>query len=136
LGDAPTHDRAQVEGDLLDASRTPRTPAVTDDLAPQSLVVGQPVRPRDGGGLGPHRLMSEGHPRPKGPVEQHLCSKAFQRGQVQRLKRGIAHAVEGHQLLSSVKGPRETQQFLLLEGSAHPRRCLHPASQNGRHPNR
>lgn len=65
LGDAPTHDRAQVEGDLLDASRAPRTPAVTDDLAPQSLVVGQPVRPRDGGGLGPHRLMSEDHPRAK-----------------------------------------------------------------------
>ena len=79
-----------------------------------SMVVG-PVRDRASSRVGPCRIVRQDHPRSEGSTHVSL-KQAFQRGHMQRLKKGISYALECQAALQAISSSEQPErQFCLIE---------------------
>ena len=118
MGPASAVDHTQVEGHGLAPPHSPGLHEQPGAMETESSLVGQPLCDRDGRDLGASGVMRQEPSRPKGTSDVPLkfsCRQAFQRGHIQRLKRGIAYALHGQALLRDMPKHNPERKFCVLE---------------------
>ena len=116
LGVPSEDDHPQVEG-VSAADALPRGNECREHRMEAAFpVAGRPLCDRDRGSVGSLRCVRQDYPRAQGTSHVSL-KQAFQRGQNQRLKRGLAYALECQALLQTVAAAAEQpeRKFCLME---------------------
>ena len=115
LDRAPADDLPQVEGPGVDVEGASGYGSLQDAVAPQPTLAGQPLCAGAGSTVGTCGSVRPISPRQHRPSSVPSCVRAFQRGQVQRIKKGISQALHSLALLKNVSDARAERRFCVME---------------------
>lgn len=124
VGVPPEDHYSQVEGDAADDACEGSLPADPRAMEEKPSMAWAAVRDRTSRHVGPLRFVCEDAAAAEGsrdvPLEHPSCAsevplQAFQRGQTQRLKKGVSHALHGQALLRQVARAVTDRKFCVLE---------------------